>query len=158
MNICKIIFAHILVEILHWSLKLIAIHVFSPLESCDICLAGVGAKLFFKTHIRWELKWAFLIAGRPFVCLFVYPSVCRLFSFSSSSLDHKAIFHQTWQTHSRVKGNQVHWDQRPGLFQRAGNTKKNVLTILKISSLNIIHYIFMKWKAASFFQRYKIVI
>lgn len=96
---------------------------------CKIFEYLCRGKAFFKTHIRWELKWAFLIACRPSVCLLVYPSVCKLFSFSSSSLDKKAKFHQTWKTHSRVKGNQVHWDQRPGLFQRAGNSKKNVLTI-----------------------------
>ena len=48
------------------------------------------SKTFFLAHLSWKLKWAFLITCRPSsVCLSVRPpvrpSVCKLFTFSSSS-------------------------------------------------------------------------
>ena len=40
----------------------------------------------FLAHLSWKLKWAFLITCRSSsVCLSVRPSVCKLFTFSSSS-------------------------------------------------------------------------
>ena len=40
----------------------------------------------FLAQLSWKLKWAFLITCRPSsVCLSVCPSVCKLFTFSSSS-------------------------------------------------------------------------
>jgi hypothetical protein len=44
----------------------------------------------FLAHLSWKLKWAILIAGCPSsvrlsVCPSVRPSVCKLFTFSTSS-------------------------------------------------------------------------
>ena len=44
------------------------------------------SRTMFLAHLSWKLKWAFLITCRPLsVCLSVCPTVCKLFTFSSSS-------------------------------------------------------------------------
>ena len=47
------------------------------------------SKTMFLAHLSWKLKWAFLITFSDHlssvVCLSVCPSVCKLFTFSSSS-------------------------------------------------------------------------
>lgn len=107
LNICKIIFTHILVEILQWSLKLIAIHVCSSLESCEH-MPCAGATLFLSSHkVRAQVSFSVLL---PVVLLSVCVSIRLSVNFS---LFHQwAKFHQTWQMHSRVKGIQVHWDHQ----------------------------------------------
>ena len=50
-----------------------------------------GFQYYFLAHLSWKLKWAFLITFRPLsvrplsIRLSVRPSVCKLFTFSSSS-------------------------------------------------------------------------
>ena len=48
-------------------------------------------KNFTCTKMNWKLKWTFLIISQSSVCLSVclsvYPSVCKIFTFSTSSLD-----------------------------------------------------------------------
>ena len=49
----------------------------------NMCCTVIHA---FLARLSWKLKWAFLITFRPSsVCLSVRPSVCKLFTFSSSS-------------------------------------------------------------------------
>ena len=56
-------------------------------------------------HLSWKLKWAFLITCRPSaVCLSVCPSVCKLFTFSSSSQEPLGQFQPNLHKASLGKG------------------------------------------------------
>ena len=54
---------------------------------------SVCTHIWFLAHLSWKLEWAFFITCRPSsVCLSVRPSVCKLFTFSSSSPEPRGQF------------------------------------------------------------------
>jgi hypothetical protein len=57
----------------------------------------------FLAHLSWKLKWAFLIAGCPFICL----SVCKLLHFRLFLQNHWTNFNQTWQKSSLGRGDWI---------------------------------------------------
>ena len=66
-------------------------------------------------HLSWKLKWAFLITCRPSVCL----SVCKLFTFSSSSPEPLGQFQPNLAQSIRLGWRRFNFVQMkgPALFQ-----------------------------------------
>ena len=88
----------------------------------------------FLAHLSWMIKWAFLITCRPST---VCPSVCKLFTFSSSSrepLGQSLVqFNQTWHNASlgEWKSNLVSRRAPPFSKGILLQNSKNTSTILK---------------------------
>ena len=83
----------------------------------------------FLAHMSWKLKWAFLITFCPLsvclsVCLSVHPSVCKLFTFSSSSQEPLSQFQPNLaQNILGWRGFKFIHMKGPGPFLRGDNYK-----------------------------------
>jgi hypothetical protein len=92
---------------------------------------------YFLTHLSWKLKWAFLIALRPSVCisvcLFLCPSV-NFYIFDFSSRTTGSISTRLGTNHPLVEGFQVCSNKRDSPSPRGDNSKRVKIhwTFLKI--------------------------
>ena len=79
-------------------------------------IVNVFSLFSFLAHLSWKLKWAFLITCRP-------SSVCKLFTFSSSSREPCTgpVSTKLGTKHPWVKGIQVCSNEGPRPFPRGDN-------------------------------------